>query len=55
MDEAEQARRLAEKQRQLKEYRNARQVVLDHRSEDRQRRNEAKQKQIEMAEQWQVC
>ena len=43
-----------ERQQLFKEYRNSRQIVLDLRNEDRQRRNEAKAKQIELAEQWQV-
>lgn len=54
LDEAEQARRLAERQRIFREYRVSRQNILDLRNEDRQRRNDAKIKQLEMAEQWQV-
>lgn len=54
LDEAEQARRLEERQKLFKEYRISRQAVLEMRDEDRQRRNEAKVKQIELAEQWQV-
>ena len=54
LDEAEQARRLAERQKVFKEYRASRQAVLELRNEDRLHRNEAKLKQLEMAEQWQV-
>ena len=54
LDEAEQALRLAERQKIFKEYRTSRQAVLELRNEDRQCRNEAKIKQIEQAEQWQV-
>ena len=54
LDEKEQARRMEERQRLYKEYRSSRQTMLDLRNEDRQRRNEAKVKQIEMAEEWQV-
>ena len=54
LDEAEQTRRLEERQKLFKEYRISRQAVLEMRDEDRQRRNQAKVKQIELAEQWQV-
>lgn len=54
LDEAEQAKRLEERQKLFKEYRISRQAVLELRNEDRQCRNEAKVKQIELAEQWQV-
>lgn len=54
LDEAEQERRLAERQRIFKEYRASRQAVLELRNEDRLRRNEAKVKQLEMVDQWQV-
>jgi hypothetical protein len=54
LDETEQARRLEERQKLFKDYRSSRQAVLELRNEDRQLRNEAKVKQIEQAEQWQV-
>lgn len=54
LDETVQAQRLAERQKLFKEYRSSRQAVLDLRNEDRQHRNEAKSKQIELAEKWQV-
>ena len=38
----------------FKDYRTNRQTVLDLRDEDRQHRNDAKVKQLEMAEKWQV-
>ncbi len=54
LDENEKALRLEERQKLFKEYRSSRQAMLDLRNEDRQRRNEAKVRQIELAEQWQV-
>ena len=54
LDEAEQEKRLAERQKLFKDDRDARQAVLELRNEDRQRRNEAKLKQLETAEQWQA-
>ena len=54
LDEKEQAQRSAERQNLFKEYRSARQMVLQLRNEDREQRNEAKIKQLELAEEWQV-
>lgn len=54
LDEQEQARQLAERQKLFQEYRESRQIMLQRRNEDREKRNEAKLKQLEIAEQWQV-
>ena len=46
--------RLKERQKLFKDYRAARQSVLQQRNSDREERNEAKVKQLEIAETWQV-
>lgn len=53
-DEAEERARLQVRQKLFKDYRNKRQEVMKIRNEDRQQRNEAKVKQLEQAEEWQV-
>ena len=53
-DESEERARLQERQKLFKDYRIKRQAVMQVRNADREQRNEAKVKQIEQAEQWQV-
>lgn len=54
-DEGEERARLQERQKLFKDYRTNRQAVIQARNVDREQRNEAKLKQLEQAEQWQVC
>ena len=53
-DESEEKARLQERQKLFKDYRNKRQAVVQIRNADREQRNEAKVKQLEQAEEWQV-
>ena len=53
-DESEETARLQERQKLFKDYRTKRQVVMQVRNADREQRNQAKIKQLEQAEQWQV-
>lgn len=54
LDEHEQALRQQERQALFKDYRAKRQAILQVRNEDREKRNEMKTQQLELAEQWQV-
>ena len=53
-DESEERARLQERQKLFKDYRTKRQEVMQVRNADREQRNQAKVKQLEQAEQWQV-
>ena len=54
LDESELQLRVQERQKLFKDYRTERQGILEQRNLDREARNEAKVKQLEQAEQWQV-
>lgn len=54
LDEAEKALRLEQRQKMFKEYRVTRNAMLQVRHKDREQRNKAKLKQLEIAEDWQV-
>jgi len=54
LDDKERQHRLESRQKKIKEYRIARQEMLQVRNQDREARNIAKLKQLEMAAEWQV-
>ena len=53
-DENEEKARQQERQKLYKDYRSKRHAVVQIRNADRELRNEAKIKQLEQAEEWQV-
>lgn len=54
LDENEKDARIEERRKLFKEYRANRHTVIELRNLDREQRNEAKIKQLELAEKWQV-
>ncbi len=54
LDESEQELRVADRQKLFKYYCTERQSILQKRNDDREFRNEAKLKQLQQAETWQV-
>ncbi len=54
LEESDQDLRLAERQKLFNDYRTERQSILQKRNDDREARNEAKLRQLQQAEGWQV-